>query len=161
MARTDLQEKLPEILRWIEEGQSKAYMARKLDCSPQTIARFIQRQGIKYAGNQSGKGFEKQRPSMTLEEYLHNSLDIQSNKVRIKLLTEGLKKHQCERCGNTEWLGQPIPLELHHIDGDKNHNELSNYELLCPNCHAFTESYRGKNARKDKCVETIYQPPKS
>ena len=56
MARTDLQEKLPKILRWIEEGQSKAYMARELDCSPNTIARFIQKQGIEYAGNQSGKG---------------------------------------------------------------------------------------------------------
>lgn len=58
-------------------------------------------------------------------------------------------------------MGQPIPLELHHKDGNKNHNELSNYELLCPNCHAFTDSYRGKNCRKDKSVETIYQPPKS
>lgn len=48
----------------------------------------------------------------------------------------------------TEWLGQPIPLELHHKDGNKNHNELSNYELLCPNCHALTDTYRGKNCQK-------------
>lgn len=161
MARNDLVDRLSEILQWIEEGQSKAYMARQLDCSPQTVARFIQKQGIEYEGNQSGKGLPKQRPSMTLDEYLENSLDIQSNKVRNKLLSEGLKPHKCECCGNSEWMGQPIPLELHHKDGNKNHNELSNYELLCPNCHAFTDSYRGKNARKDKCVETIYQPPKS
>lgn len=161
IARTDILERLPDILQWIEEGQSKAYMARELNCSPQTIARFIQKQGIEYEGNQSGKGQTKKRISMTLEEYLTNSIDIQSNKVRNKLLAEGLKEHKCERCGNSVWLEEPIPLELHHKDGNKNHNEISNYELLCPNCHAFTESYRGKNARKDKCVETIYQPPKS
>ena len=45
-------------------------------------------------------------------------------------------------------MGYPIPLELHHKDGDRTHNELNNYELLCPNCHALTDSYRGKNSRK-------------
>lgn len=157
----NIQEKLPDILQWIQEGQSKAYMARQLGCSPQTIARFIEKQGIDYQGNQSGKGTSKKRYSMSLSEYLAESSDIQSNKVRNKILKEGIKPHQCECCGNTEWMGHPIPLELHHKDGNKNHNELSNYELLCPNCHAFTDSYRGKNCRKDKCVETIYQPPKS
>lgn len=52
----------------------------------------------------------------------------------------------CENCKMTEWLGQPIPLEVHHKDGNRHHNELANYELLCPNCHALTDSYRGKNS---------------
>jgi Zn finger protein HypA/HybF involved in hydrogenase expression len=85
---------------------------------------------------------------MTLEEYLANSKDIQSNKVRIKLLKEGYKEHKCESCDLSEWLGNPIPLELHHKDGDRNNNNLDNYELLCPNCHALTDSYRGKNSAK-------------
>lgn len=85
---------------------------------------------------------------MSLIEYLDQSVDIQSNKVRKKLLQEGYKDYQCERCGLSEWLGQPIPLELHHIDGDKNNNTLENFQLLCPNCHAFTDSYRGKNITK-------------
>ena len=85
---------------------------------------------------------------MTLEQYLIESQDVQTNKVRKKLINEGLKPYRCESCGLKEWLGNPIPLELHHKDGDRTHNELSNYELLCPNCHAFTDSYRGKNSRK-------------
>ena len=36
-------------------------------------------------------------------------------------------------------------LELHHIDGNHSNNELSNLTLLCPNCHALTDNYRGKN----------------
>jgi hypothetical protein len=64
---------------------------------------------------------------MLLIEYLANSADIQSNKIRKKLLEEGYKEHRCECCGLTTWLDEPIPLELHHIDGDHNHNELSNF----------------------------------
>ena len=48
---------------------------------------------------------------------------------------------KCENCGNTEWLGQKIPLQTHHIDGDSENNELENLQLLCPNCHALTENY--------------------
>lgn len=162
MARTDILEHFDEIKIWIDEGQSKAYMAKQLDCSPNTISRFLLKQGIEYKGNQSGKGLLKNHSDkMSLEEYLKNSKDIQSNKVRKKILEEGIKPYKCECCGHSEWMGLPIPLELHHKDGDRNHNEISNYELLCPNCHALTDSYRGKNSRKDKCVETIYQPPKS
>ena len=162
MARTDILEHFSEIKQWVNEGQSKAYMAKQLNCSPNTISRFLIKQGIDYKGNQPGKGIHKNPGrAMTLEEYLKNSKDIQTNKVRERILSEKIKPHQCECCGNSEWMNQPIPLELHHKDGNKNHNELSNYELLCPNCHAFTYSYRGKNCRKDKSVETIYQPPKS
>ena len=147
--RDDILERKEEILQWISEGQSKAFMARELGCNPKTINPILQRLGISYNGNQSGKGLKKQNNrEMPLLEYLEKSLDIQSNKVRKKLLSEGYKEHRCECCNLTEWLGEPIPLELHHIDGDHNHNEISNFQLLCPNCHAKTESYRGKNCSK-------------
>lgn len=124
-------------------------MARELGCNPKTINPILAKLGIEYSGNQSGKGISKSNSDyMSLEEYLRNSQDIQSNKVRIKLLREGYKEHKCENCGLTEWLGQPILLELHHKDGNRNHNKIENYQLLCPNCHAFTDSYRGKNSAK-------------
>lgn len=62
----------------------------------------------------------------------------------VKALTF-LRGHQCENCNNQEWLGQKIPLEIHHIDGDNQNNEMDNLQLLCPNCHALTENWRGKN----------------
>jgi hypothetical protein len=64
------------------------------------------------------------------------------SRKRIVIVERG---HKCEVCSLTEWRGQPIPLELHHVDGDKHNNERRNLMLLCPNCHAFTETYRGKN----------------
>ena len=147
--RTDILERKNEILQWVNENQSKAYMARELNCNPKTINSILVKLGIDYSGNQSGKGQSKSNNNyMPLQKYLATSLDIQSNKVRNKLLREGYKNHQCECCGMTEWLGQPIPLELHHKDGNRNNNTLENYQLLCPNCHAFTDSYRGKNCAK-------------
>lgn len=56
-----------------------------------------------------------------------------------------LRGHQCENCKNQLWQDIKIPLEVHHIDGDNQNNELNNLRLLCPNCHALTKNWRGKN----------------
>jgi 5-methylcytosine-specific restriction endonuclease McrA len=57
--------------------------------------------------------------------------------------------HKCESCGLSEWLEQKIPLELDHIDGNSDNNVEDNLRLLCPNCHALTETYKGANVGKD------------
>lgn len=120
-------------------------MARELGCNPKTINPVLKKLGLEYAGNQGCKGLSKPNGrELSLLEYLEKSIDIQSNKVRKKLLDEGYKEYKCECCGLTEWLGEPIPLELHHKDGNHFNNELDNFQLLCPNCHAKTSSYRGK-----------------
>jgi hypothetical protein len=56
-----------------------------------------------------------------------------------------LRGHKCENCGLEEWRGKKIPLEVHHIDGDELNSNLSNLQILCPNCHALTDNYKGKN----------------
>jgi len=68
-----------------------------------------------------------------------------SSKIRLALLRSGIRAHRCEGCGLSEWRGQPIPLELDHVDGDRTNNQLPNLRLLCPNCHALTPTYRGRN----------------
>ena len=64
-----------------------------------------------------------------------------------------LRGHKCENCGTETWLNQPIPLEVHHLDGDRLNNTLENLQLLCPNCHALTNNFKGKNMNGDKKVE--------
>lgn len=153
--REDILEREEEIRQWVSERKSKAQIAKELKCNPKTVNSILEKLGLKYEGNQSGKGASKPKHEMTLLEYLRESKDIQSNKIRLKLLKEGYKEYRCECCGLTEWLGEPIPLELHHIDGNRFNNEISNFQLLCPNCHAKTSSYCGKNCSKKMCREYI------
>lgn len=83
----------------------------------------------------------------SLEDILVKGSKYKSFRLKERLLDAKIKTHICESCGNIEWMGNPIPLELHHIDGDNTNNELSNIQLLCPNCHALTDNYRGKNIK--------------
>ena len=80
--------------------------------------------------------------------YLRNNSGIASSKLRDRLFRSGIKERKCECCGITEWNGKPAPLELHHIDGNHGNNSLENLQILCPNCHAQTENYCGKDKKK-------------
>ena len=53
-----------------------------------------------------------------------------------------VKNNTCDSCDNNEWMNKKIPLEVHHIDGDRTNNGIDNLQLLCCNCHALTESWR-------------------
>lgn len=78
-----------------------------------------------------------------------NGFNKHNGKNTLKAII-ALRGRKCECCGLTEWLGQPITLEIHHIDGIHNNNELSNIQLLCPNCHSYTDTYHGKNINSGK-----------
>ncbi len=49
---------------------------------------------------------------------------------------------ECNHCRLLLWNGVPIKLELHHKDGNNKNNSRDNLELLCPNCHSFTDNWR-------------------
>jgi hypothetical protein len=66
---------------------------------------------------------------------------------RKRLIVE--RGHRCEVCQNVEWQGKPIPIELDHIDGNCENNTKDNFRLICPNCHAQTDTYKGKNMNKN------------
>ncbi len=103
-----------------------------------------------YKPNQSLKGGNKNiTHRFPLEEVIfegkHSGYSRKSIKKR--LFSEGYKKKECERCHNSKWEGEDISLELEHIDGNGGNNLLSNLMILCPNCHALTSTYRGKNKK--------------
>jgi HNH endonuclease len=81
-----------------------------------------------------------------LEEILvKGSTYTSGSALRRKLVRAGLKEDRCEICGLSTWLGQPLPLELDHINGDPTDNRLENLRILCPNCHALTETWCGRS----------------
>lgn len=85
---------------------------------------------------------------LSVNEYITNNKIIRGSTLIKKLINEGIKECKCERCKNEEWEGDVIPLELHHINGNNMDNRIENVQLLCPNCHALTDNYRGKKNKK-------------
>ena len=65
--------------------------------------------------------------------------------LKKRLLAE--RGHICEVCFLSNWRGEKVPLELHHIDCNRLNNNPENIQLLCCNCHALTEGYRGRKPK--------------
>lgn len=142
--RKDILDKKEEILEHIKNNGCKSELCKKFHCKPDTLNSYLKKMGIEYKGNQSRKGKKNGEGYISALEYLGTNKFITSHKLKEKLIREGIKKEVCERCGNKEWLGKKIPLELHHKDGNHWNNELTNLEILCPNCHALEPNNSGK-----------------
>ena len=65
--------------------------------------------------------------------------------MKARLIKEGYIEYKCAICGIKDWLGQPLSLQLDHINGINDDHRLENLRLLCPNCHSQTDTYAGKN----------------
>jgi len=83
-------------------------------------------------------------------EYLCENSTISSDKLKKRLFAEGYKNYKCECCGMTEWMGKPIPLQIHHINGNHYDNRIENLQILCPNCHSFTDNFCRNKTKKVK-----------
>lgn len=105
-----------------------------------------------YYPNQRGLGITKKSGhKIPIEEIIFNNKhpEYQTFKLKNRLISEGYKKNECEVCGlKNKWQNKPLDMELDHIDGDRTNHLLDNLRMLCPNCHAQTETYRGKNVKK-------------
>ena len=59
---------------------------------------------------------------------------------------------KCEICGWNKINPQTgnTPIELEHKNGDFTNNDISNLQLLCPNCHSLTPTYKSLNKGKGR-----------
>ena len=110
--------------------------------------------GIEYKGNMGLKGLKNDPKYIKAIDYA-KKISVKSHLLKEKLLRDGIKEYKCELCGFSEWQGQPIPLELHHVDGNHYNNELDNLQILCPNCHALQPNNSGRAANKEALKEKL------
>jgi hypothetical protein len=144
-----------EIIEASKTTNSATAAASKLNIKYGTYKKYAKLFDV-WDTNQSGKGISKpivdgDSRKILLSEILEGKHpSYQSNKLRIRLFKENIKKEKCESCGLTEWLGKKISLEVDHMDGNPYNHILDNLKILCPNCHAQTETYRGKNVKNKR-----------
>ena len=139
----------------VKSSTSMRQVLQKLNVAPYGGNYDVLRKALKYfdlsishfKGQAWNRG-KKLPPKRSITLYLSNKLPIQSYKLKNRLLYESVFEHQCSNCLRRNWLEQPIPLELDHINGDNKDNRLINLRLLCPNCHALTPTYRSKKRPK-------------
>ena len=90
-----------------------------------------------------GQGWNKNNYNYDL--FTINSPKKNGKSIALPLIA--LRGRKCECCGLETWLDQPINLEVHHINGDRTNNSLENLQLLCPNCHSYTETFCYKSSK--------------
>lgn len=119
-----------------------------------TIRREIKRLNL-CTSHFTGMGWRKGQstpvtPPLPLSRVLVEDSPVSTSHVRKRLLRHGVKEHRCELCKLTRWRDRAIPLELDHINGVNDDHRLENLRVVCPNCHAQTDTYRARNAKRSR-----------
>lgn len=148
-----------QFIEAIKNSLSYAEVIRKLNLKPaggnyDTVKRKIKELNLD-TSHMTGQLWNKGKHFTCKKDSLKTILTkdstfISTYKLKNRLLKENIKEYICENCKLKEWCNKQIPLELHHINGDKHDNRIENLQLLCPNCHALTENYRGKNIKREQ-----------
>lgn len=137
-----------DIIKHSKSVKSIAGLLRKLGLKPAggnyyNIKKWLQFLDID-TSHWTGQGWNNGERLKDWSNYTKNE------SIKPHLIKE--RGHICEECGLEKWLGRPIPIELHHKDGDRTNNDPENLSLICPNCHTFTDNYKIRNitACKDR-----------
>lgn len=99
--------------------------------------------GTKYCGLDCSKKAQREARDKHIEKQMAEGKQLDPHTIRSYLLRK--RDHRCEDCQNTTWKGEPIPLQVDHIDGNPTNDRLENLRLICPNCHALTPTFGAKN----------------
>lgn len=132
---------LDMVKEMISQNRPIFEISKKLGIKYETLKAHLKKLGIEYKTNPTRKGIPHFEARKTAFEYANKKTYVNIPTLKRKLIEEGIREYKCERCGITEWQGYPVPLELHHINGNHYDNRFENLIILCSNCHALVHNY--------------------
>lgn len=144
-----------EVQNLLNTSKSMSDMVRSINIPVKTYYLRAMRDSIKKYELLPPLDRSKDHIGKDLDEILvENSTHTNRGCLKQRLFKEGLLKNECSRCGiGPEWQGEPLTLQLDHINGVNNDNRIDNLRILCPNCHSLTETHSGKRFKKIKlCI---------
>lgn len=94
-------------------------------------------------------GWKEKKRKIRESGVIQFGVEEHNRRIAKRFLIE-IKGHQCEVCKLTEWMGQPIPLVLDHVDGNAMNYSVDNVRLVCGNCNMQSETFAGKNRGNGK-----------
>lgn len=140
-----------QLTKVVKECRTWSDVCRAVGVKPATGAQSYIKQktilfGISFdhfVGHRSSQG-KHSNLRKSVASYLNSSC-IQSHRLKEKLIREGVKEAKCEWCGITEWMGEPVVLELDHKNNNSTDHRIENVQILCPNCHALKTRHARRN----------------
>lgn len=136
---------MTEVLRYLGldvVGGHQTHISRKVEAYGIDVSHFR-------IPTQRGKPKNPRAPEALLaRQEPDHARRISHERLAWAMTVSGVQE-RCALCGNEGiWHGDPIPLEVDHINGDWRDNRIENLRFLCPNCHSTTDSYRGRGKRR-------------
>lgn len=94
----------------------------------------------------SGECFQLHKLTVWINRWLSGEIVVTASRPCKRAIIH-LRGEKCESCGWQERhpITGKVPIEIEHKDGNYLNNSPENVQLLCPNCHSLTLTFRGLN----------------
>jgi len=105
----------------------------------------------------------KVKRDIKIQEWLNGNHDGMRGKTQTAKWIRDYMMETCnEKCMSCGWSERnkhtgKVPLELSHKDGNFMNNKIENLEIICPNCHSLTDSYKGANKKEGRPRSKYYR----
>ena len=113
-----------------QAGGTQSHVAKKIKEFEIDVSHF--------KGQSWSKGVEHQtKREATDILILRSTGNRQKTHLLKRALLETNVKHECALCGQLpEWRGNPLTLDIDHINQNWLDDRIENLRFLCPNCHS-------------------------